>query len=78
MRVVLILVKVCKNFDYCLCHVLRVLKLIEIELEGDSGGPLYVYGKVDGKPKYKIAGVVSYGDGCAKQNRAGYKINTSQ
>ncbi len=31
---------------------------------GDSGGPLYVLGTVNGKTKYLIAGITSYGKGC--------------
>ena len=36
-----------------------------------KGGPLYVLDKINGKEKYVMAGVVSYGYGCAV---AGYKI----
>ena len=40
--------------------------------QGDSGGPLYVLGTVNGKSKYVVAGVVSYGNGCAQPNYPGY------
>ena len=33
--------------------------------QGDSGGPLYVLGTVNGKSKYILAGLTSYGTGCA-------------
>lgn len=32
--------------------------------QGDSGGPLYVLGIVNGKYKYILAGITSYGAGC--------------
>ncbi len=32
--------------------------------QGDSGGPLYVLGTINGKNKYILAGVTSYGIGC--------------
>lgn len=33
--------------------------------QGDSGGPLYVADYVGGKSKYVLAGITSYGNGCA-------------
>ena len=39
---------------------------------GDSGGPLYVQDTVNGVTKYVLAGVVSYGDGCAVAGYPGY------
>jgi plasminogen len=33
--------------------------------QGDSGGPLYVLDTINGKQKYVLSGVVSYGYGCA-------------
>jgi len=38
---------------------------------GDSGGPLYVLGSVNGKSKYVVAGITSYGKGCAQPNYPG-------
>ncbi len=35
--------------------------------QGDSGGPLYVLGKINGKNKYILSGVTSYGVGCARR-----------
>jgi len=40
--------------------------------QGDSGGPLYVLGTVNGKSKYVVAGVVSYGFGCGFKGYPGY------
>lgn len=34
--------------------------------QGDSGGSVFVRDMVDGQPKFVAAGIVSYGDGCAK------------
>lgn len=34
--------------------------------QGDSGGSVFVRDTVDGQVKFIAAGVVSYGDGCAK------------
>ncbi len=39
--------------------------------QGDSGGPLYVLDTVGNKTKYVLAGVVSYGDGCASVGKPG-------
>jgi len=39
--------------------------------QGDSGGPLWFIETVDGKEKMFVAGVVSYGDGCAKAGKPG-------
>ena len=33
--------------------------------QGDSGGPLYVLDNINGKQKYVLSGIVSYGYGCA-------------
>lgn len=40
--------------------------------QGDSGGPLFVKDSVDGKQKYVLAGVTSYGEGCAEIKKPGY------
>ena len=39
--------------------------------QGDSGGPLYVLDTVVNKTKYVLAGIVSYGDGCASAGKPG-------
>jgi secreted trypsin-like serine protease len=39
--------------------------------QGDSGGPLYVLDTIGNKTKYITTGVVSFGDGCAKNQTAG-------
>lgn len=39
--------------------------------QGDSGGPLFVRDRVDKKTKFVLAGVTSYGDGCALVARPG-------
>ena len=33
--------------------------------QGDSGGPLYVLGTINGKSKYILSGVTSFGYQCA-------------
>lgn len=43
-----------------------ILKLKKIlNFLGDSGGPLFVQDRINGKTKFVIAGIVSYGSGCA-------------
>jgi secreted trypsin-like serine protease len=37
--------------------------------QGDSGGPLYVLDTINGKSKYILSGITSYGYSCAQ---AGY------
>lgn len=39
--------------------------------QGDSGGPLYVKDTVDGKQRFVLAGVTSFGDGCAVAGKPG-------
>ena len=33
---------------------------------GDGGGPLFVQATIDSKTKFVLAGITSFGDGCAK------------
>lgn len=40
--------------------------------QGDSGGPLYVKDNVDGKQKFILSGVTSYGEGCAQVAKPGF------
>ncbi len=44
--------------------------------QGDSGGPLYVLDTIGGKEKYVLAGIVSYGEGCARSNKSGIYTRT--
>jgi hypothetical protein len=44
-------------------------KLFKNFILGDSGGPLYIMDTMNGRSKYILSGVTSYGYGCA---RAGY------
>lgn len=39
--------------------------------QGDSGGPLFVEDLVDSKKKFVLAGLTSFGEGCAKAQRPG-------
>ncbi len=39
---------------------------------GDSGGPLYVSDTINGKSKYVLGGVTSYGVGCALEGLISY------
>jgi secreted trypsin-like serine protease len=45
--------------------------------QGDSGGPLYVSDTVNGATKFVVAGVVSYGKGCAQAGYPGVYTRTS-
>ena len=40
--------------------------------QGDSGGPLYVYDTIGANSKYVIAGITSYGNGCAQAEYPGF------
>ena len=40
--------------------------------QGDSGGPLYVLDTINGKSKYILAGLTSYGIGCALPDYPGW------
>lgn len=40
--------------------------------QGDSGGGLYFKDTVNNTAKFVVAGVVSYGNGCARVNQPGY------
>ena len=45
--------------------------MLELKFKGDSGGPLYITGTVNGATKYIVVGITSYGDGCATAGKAG-------
>lgn len=40
--------------------------------QGDSGGPLFVEDVVDNKKKFVLAGLTSFGEGCAQAQKPGY------
>lgn len=40
--------------------------------DGDSGGPLYLRERVNGKFRFLLAGITSYGDGCGLPGKAGF------
>lgn len=40
-------------------------------IKGDSGGPLYVLDNINGKQKYVLSGITSYGEGCANEHFPG-------
>ncbi|RMZ94862.1 serine protease 27-like [Brachionus plicatilis] len=45
--------------------------------QGDSGGPLFVKDIVDNKQKFILAGVTSYGEGCAEARKPGIYTRVS-
>ncbi|CAF0829847.1 unnamed protein product [Brachionus calyciflorus] len=45
--------------------------------QGDSGGPLFIKDSVDGKQKFILSGVTSYGQGCAQVGRPGIYTRVS-
>lgn len=45
--------------------------------QGDSGGPLFVQNTINGRVKYVLAGIVSYGVGCAMSYHPGIYTRVS-
>jgi secreted trypsin-like serine protease len=45
--------------------------------QGDSGGGLYALDTIDGKKRYVLVGIVSYGMGCGLRGYPGIYTRTS-
>lgn len=66
-----------KNWSTQICAGDRERKGGKDTCQGDSGGPLYVMDMVGGKAKYVLAGITSFGIGCASAEYPGIYTRVS-